>query len=126
MVRTLGVGGFASLKGPERARLVSTIGGRTAPTRSHMQPHTIRDRIAARTSVAPLRLPAFAIISATQDVDPATRLEALALTLSLACQTAGLDVHDVVTRARRQISDAECVRSAHIEAIRDLIAGERR
>jgi hypothetical protein len=92
-----------------------------------MAPHTIRDRITFNSNIEKLRRPAFAIISALQDfADPAEQIEALYLTAAILAQTNGLDAHDMIARARRQIADAEAGRTPFIDAIRDYAAGELR
>jgi hypothetical protein len=88
-------------------------------------PHTVRDGIAFSSSIPRLQVPAFTVLSALEAYDPALRLEAMALTIALMCQTNNLDAHELIARARRQIADAERVRSPHIEAIRDFAAGEK-
>ncbi len=86
---------------------------------------TLRERIFANCSLIPLRGPAFAIISAVQDTrDPAHQLDALALTFTTICQSAGIEPHDLVSRAKRQIADADATRNPAFEAIRDYAAGE--
>lgn len=86
---------------------------------------TLRERIFGNCSLVPLRGPAFAIISALQDTrDPARQLDALALTFTTICQSAGIDAHDLVSRAMRQIADADATRNPAFEAIRDYAAGE--
>lgn len=86
---------------------------------------TVRERIMARSSLAPIRVPAFDIISAMQrQQDPSIQLDALALTFSIVCLGADIDPHDLVTRAKRQIADAERIDNPILEAIRDYAAGE--
>lgn len=88
---------------------------------------TTRQRVFANSSIRPLRGPAFAVISALQDTrDGAVQLDALALTFTLICQTTGIDPHELVSRAKRQIADAEATRNPALEAIRDYAAGEIR
>lgn len=91
-----------------------------------MNKHTVADRISFRSSLAPLKVPAFCVLDAltsTSD-DPSIQIEALALTLVLLTQPLGLDPHELVSRAKRQISDADAVRNPHLEAIRDFAGGE--
>lgn len=89
-------------------------------------PHTVRDGIAFNCSVQKLQVPAFTVLTALEGFSPALRLEAMVLTFALMAQTNGLDAHELVARARRQIADAERVRSPHLEAIRDFAAGDKR
>lgn len=91
-----------------------------------LAPHNIRDRIAFRSSLQPLKEPAFGVINALQNYDASLQIEALALTLTLLAQSAGLEPHELVSRAKRQAADADSVRNPLIEAIRDYAAGELR
>lgn len=89
-----------------------------------MQPHTIRDRIAHRASLGPLKVPAFLVLDALQHSSPDVQVEALALTLATLCRPLGIDPHGLVTRANRQLAEADAVRNPHIEAIAAYAAGE--
>lgn len=86
---------------------------------------TIRERLFARSTLAPVKLPAFNILSTLQDTeDQSLQLDALALAFTLITQSAGIDPHELVLRAKRQIADADATRNPHLEAIRDFAAGE--
>jgi hypothetical protein len=86
---------------------------------------TLRERITAHSTLGPLKVPSFALIDALGAVeDPAWQLDALAFTFTVICQSAGIDPHELVTRAKRQADEADAVRNPHIEAIRDYAAGE--
>ena len=90
-----------------------------------MSRHNISDRIRGHTSLVPLKRPAFSIISALQDLkDPAVQVDALALTFAIICQEAAVDPHALITRAHRQIPDADALPNPHLEAIRDYVKGE--
>jgi hypothetical protein len=89
-------------------------------------PHTIRSRIAARSSLVPLKAPAFGVIDALQNHPADVQLEALALTFRLLAVGAGLDPHELVARAGRQIAEAEAVRNPIIEAVQAYAQGELR
>ena len=90
-----------------------------------MNPSTIRSRIAGNCSLLPLKVPAFRIISTLQDEEnTAAQVEALYLCTALISQSLGLDPHEMIARARRQIADADAVRNPHLEAIRDYAVGE--
>jgi hypothetical protein len=91
-----------------------------------MLPHTIRSRIMGRSTLAPLKGPSFAIINALQDQPKDVQLDALFLTAELLASAAGIDSHELITRARRQATDASRVRNPHLEAIREYAAGELR
>lgn len=85
---------------------------------------TVRDRISFRSSLAPLKVPAFRVIDALQDQPADVQLEALALTLATMTRSLGVDAHGLITRAHRQLSEADAVRNPHIEAIAAYAAGE--
>lgn len=89
-----------------------------------MTPATIRDRVAMSSDLASLKVPAFLVIDALQHSDKAVQLRALALTLAAMCRPLGIDAHDLVTKANRQLVHADATRNPHIEAIADYAAGE--
>lgn len=89
-----------------------------------MTPSTTRDKIALASDLAPLKVPSFLVIDALQQVSPDIQLRALALTLAALCRPLGIDPHDLVTRANRQLVQADATRNPHIEAIADYAAGE--
>jgi hypothetical protein len=89
-------------------------------------PHTVRDRIAFRSSLRPLKVPSFQVIDALQKHPADVQVEALALTLAIITRTLGIDAHDLLTRANRQLTDADAVRNPHIEAIASYASGELR
>lgn len=91
-----------------------------------MNASRIRDGVSFRSSLAPLKDPAFRVISALQDVEGSVQIDALALTLTIMANAVGLDPHQLIVRANRQIADADTVRNPHLEAIRDYAAGELR
>ena len=87
---------------------------------------TLRSRLFGRSTLVPVKVPAFKILDAVQGAyeDPSVQLDALALVFTLLGQSAGIDPHELVTRAKRQLIDADAVRNPHLEAIRDYAAGE--
>lgn len=86
---------------------------------------SLRSRIMARCSLRGLKAPAFLIIDGMQRTpDPAAQVDALSLTFTAICQSAGLDPHELITRSRRQLREADATRNPEIEAIRDYAAGE--
>lgn len=91
-----------------------------------MNPATVRDRIAFRSSLEPLKVPAFLVLDALQHSSPDVQLEALSLTLATLCRSSGVDPHELVTRSNRQLADADSVRVPAIEAIAAYAAGELR
>lgn len=83
------------------------------------------ERVMARSSLVPLKVPAFQIVEALQKTqDQSIALDALALTFTLICQSTGIDPHALVTRAVRQAADADVLPNPHLEAIRDFAVGE--
>lgn len=86
--------------------------------------HTVRDRIAFRSSLQPLKGPSFQVIDALQAHPKDVQVEALTLTLAAICRSVGLDAHDLITRANRQLRQADTVRNPHIEAIAAYATGE--
>lgn len=86
---------------------------------------TVRERVFARSTLGPLKVPCFTLISALQEIeDPSLQLDALALTFTIIAQGAGIDPHSLVTRAKCQLLHAEATRNTHLEAIRDYAVGE--
>lgn len=86
--------------------------------------HTIRDRIAFRSTLRQLKEPSFRILAGVGECPPDIQIEALALCFTLLTANAGLDAHELVARARRQIADADRVDNPHLEAIADFAKGE--
>lgn len=91
-----------------------------------MPPHTVSDRITFRSTLEPLKVPAFLVIDALQHCSPDVQLEALSLTLATMARTCGIDAHDLITRSHRQLADADSVKNPAIEAIAAYAAGELR
>lgn len=89
-----------------------------------MSPHTVRDRITFRSTLEPLKVPAFLVIDALQNVSADVQLEALSLTLATMARTHGIDAHQLITRSHRQLADADAVKNPHLEAIAAYAAGE--
>jgi hypothetical protein len=89
-----------------------------------IQPHTVRDGVRYRTSVARLRDPAFRIANRMQDIDPADQFSALLLAAVVASQALGLDPHEELERARRMVADAEGPFTIQVQALRDYVRGE--
>lgn len=88
--------------------------------------HTVRDRLAFRSSLEPLKVPAFRILDALQNFPADVQLDALALTLTTLCRGVEVDPHTLITRASRQLQDADCVRNPALEAIQAYASGELR
>lgn len=88
--------------------------------------HTIRDRISFASSAAATRIPSFEIIDALQRSHPSIQMEALFLTAVAMAQTLNLDPHEMVSRAIRQLPDAEGPFTEQLQAARDYASGELR
>jgi hypothetical protein len=88
--------------------------------------HGIRDRISFATSAERLRRPAFHALSAVQQFPPETQLDALFLTAVAMAEALGLDSHDMVTRSKRIMPDAEAAHTMHLQAVKDYARGELR
>lgn len=88
-----------------------------------IQPHTIRDRVAFSSRSVSLKEPTFRVINALQDLDADVQIEALFMAATMLSTSVGLDPHQLVTRARRIISEAETLPNSHLDAVRDY-AGE--
>lgn len=89
-----------------------------------MQP-SLREKIFARSSLVPVKVPAFSILDAVARIpDQSVALDALALTFTIICQSTDIEPHDLVTRAKRQAADADVLENPHLEAIRDYANGE--
>ena len=86
-------------------------------------PHTIRDRVAFSSRSVSLKGPTFQVINALQDMEPDVQIEALFMAAVILSTSVGLDPHELITRARRIVSDAESLPSAQLDAVRDY-AGE--
>lgn len=89
-----------------------------------MAPHTIRDRVTFRATLEPIKAPAFSVLDALQSHPADIQVEALALTFTILSQSAGLEPHELVERAKRQLSDAAAVRNPIPEAIEAYGRGE--
>lgn len=86
---------------------------------------TVRHRLMGNCSIRPLKLPAFTLIDALQhETDKAKALDAFYLTAVLLADGVGIDPHELVSRARRQITEATALRNPHLEAIKEFAAGE--
>jgi len=70
-----------------------------------------------------LRAPAFGVIRRIQDVHPSDQILATAVALAAMCEATGLDMHDLVSQAKRAVPDVSSF-SPHISAIRDYAATE--
>lgn len=88
--------------------------------------HAIRDRISFATTAEKLRRPAFHAISALQSFPPEVQLDALFLAAVAMAEALRLDSHDMVSRAKRIMPDAEAAHTMHLQAVKDYARGELR
>lgn len=86
--------------------------------------HSIRDRLRFANSAAELRVPAFNILDSLQHNHPAVQMDALFLLAVAMADALGLDSHEMVTRAKRILPEAEGPFTDHLQAARDYAKGE--
>lgn len=86
--------------------------------------HTIRDRLRFAASAAKLRSPAYTILDTLQRFHPAVQMDALFVLAVAMAETLGLDSHEMVTRAKRILPEAEGPFSEQLQAARDYAKGE--
>jgi hypothetical protein len=85
----------------------------------------LRSQVFANSSLVPLKIPAFLILDAMQhEQSKAVQVDALFLTATLVALGTGIDPHDLIIRAKRQIADADATKNPHLEAIREYASGE--
>lgn len=88
-----------------------------------MNPDSIR-LTASDIHLDRLKVPSFKLLDALQHLDKPVQIPALALTLTALCRSLGLDPHDLITMAKRQLADADATRQPHLEALGDYASGE--
>lgn len=88
-------------------------------------PAAIRLAMAAASSARPIREAAFMVINGVQRVPASQQIEAVFAAAVIMANATGLDAHELVSRAKRQIPDLEFSESA-IGAISDYVKGELR
>lgn len=88
-------------------------------------PASLRFALAASHVADEVRDPAFGVIFSLQQVPAHQQIEAVFAAAVILANAVGLDPHDLVTRARRQVRDLEAVESA-VSAISDYAKGELR
>lgn len=86
----------------------------------------IRSRLSAASASAPLRQPAWAIVDRLQFFPAEVQLDALWITAVAMAEAVGLNPHDMVSRAKRIIPEAEGPFTEHLQAARDYAKGELR
>lgn len=85
---------------------------------------SLSDQIALLNDPATLRVPAFQVINRLQFHRPGDQVVGTALALVVMCESAGVSLHDVITKAQRMTAAADGPFVAHIQAIRDYAARE--
>jgi hypothetical protein len=88
--------------------------------------HAIRLSIHAATAPAKFREPSFRIVDALQFPPPEVQLDALFLTAVAMATVVGLDPHEMVTRAKRILPEADGPFTDQISALTDYAKGELR
>lgn len=88
------------------------------------RPHVIADQLSFLSNPARLRKPAFSVISRVQNFTPGEQLLGTAVALVAMCESANINLGDVITRARNVMRDAEGPHTSHIQAVRDYAANE--
>lgn len=88
----------------------------------------ISDQIAFFSNPAALRVPAFRIMDRMSHIEatPGVQILATAVALRAMCESAGLDLTAVMTKAGKVMADADGPFVPHIQAIRDYAANEIR
>lgn len=88
-------------------------------------PAAVRLALAASVSAERVRTPAFQVVDAIQQMPASLQIEAVYAAAVILARGAGLDPHELVTRAKRQVPDIEYGESA-ASAISDYAKGELR
>lgn len=89
------------------------------------KPASIRFALAAQSVAREVQQPAFLVIDALQRFPADRQIAAAFAAAVILANSIGLDPHDLVTRAKRQVRDALAVESA-MSAISDYAKGELR
>lgn len=88
--------------------------------------HAIRSAIAWSSSPQPIREPAFRVVDALQFYPAGVQMDALASLFVAMAEVIGLDAHEMVARAKRQLPDLEGPFTEQLQAARDYAKGELR
>jgi hypothetical protein len=88
------------------------------------RPHTVRDQLRFLANPARLRVPAHNVLTRIQDHTPGEQLLGTALALMAMCETANVNLFDVLQITANVMQDAEAPFTSHIQAVRDYAAGE--
>lgn len=88
-------------------------------------PANIRFALAASVSADAVRDPAFKVIDALQHLPASRQIEAVFAAAVILSRALGVDAHELIARAKRQVPDIEAVESA-ASAISEYAKGELR
>lgn len=88
----------------------------------------LADQIRLANNPARLRVPAFQIINALQQVRATggEQVVGTAVALIAMCESAGVPLTEVITRAARIMGDVEGPFTAHLQSVRDYARNELR
>lgn len=86
--------------------------------------HTIRDQISFLCSPAKVRVPAFQVINRLDGQAPGEQLMGAAVAIVAMAEAVGLNPQELITRAKRCMSEVDGPYTTHIRAIRDYAANE--
>lgn len=89
------------------------------------KPASIRFAVAASAVVGDIRAPALALFDRLQHFPAARQLEAAFAIAVVMANAVGLDAHDLVVRAKRQLRDLEGTETSFL-ALADYAKGELR
>lgn len=89
-----------------------------------MASNRLRDQIALFDNPSKAALAAFAAISKTQGVQPGAQVMGLAIALVCICESANVNLSDVIGKAVRMTDAADGPFVPQIQAIRDYAVGE--
>lgn len=89
-----------------------------------MARNSLRDQIALLNDPSRLRRPAFNVINRVDHFRPGEQVMGLALALVVVCESAGVNLSDVIAKAVRMAAPTDGPFVPHIQAIRDYAARE--
>ena len=89
-------------------------------------PHSIRDGLSLFNDLPALQRAAFEVVNRMQHQRPAVQLLGTAVALKAMCESANVNLSDLLAQAQRVLAVADGPFTTHIQAIRDYAAGELR
>ena len=87
-------------------------------------PENVRLRLMAASSADKYRQTSYVILDVLQRYAPEVQLDALFVLSTAMAESVGLDPHEMVTRARRILPEAEGPFTEQLQAARDYARGE--